>query len=505
MHKTPKLSHTNSGDNMDLNYYRNVKFYTDLKMNVDFINSVFKNDDILRFRQITTKSGEKCAVFFFDGMVNNDTLNESIVKPLLTFEEKFTHQKADYSVEHILFAAETQIVKTAEEAFRNILYGDTLLLFDGDYKAVTINTKGWRTRGISEPDNERVLTGPKEGFDESVMLNMAMIRRKLPTTDFKAEYVRFGRHTDTRAFICYLDSIVNRKALKILKSKLKTINIDGVLDTNYVTELINHNKFSIFKTAGTTERPDVVAARLLEGRIALFVDGTPVVLTVPYLFSENFQSDDDYYQNYVVASVGRFLRYLSFLIAISAPAVYLALVTHHKQLLPTSFFITVINARSDVPFGSGTECLILILIFEMLRECGIRVQKDMGSALSIVGGLVIGQASVEAKIVSAPMLIAVALSGIAGLMISRLKGAVLFCKIKLVLLSLSFGLYGYFTGMAFIFLRVFTLDSFGTDYTSGMKSISFSSLKDSLIRAPWFFMIKRPNLLSKNKIRQRRK
>lgn len=491
---------------MDLSYYKDHLLFSDIDKDIAYIKKIFENDDILRVRQLEMIGGQKCVLFFLDGMINNTVLNESVVRALLTFEGELPENDiADFATKHILFAAEAAVTQRVDEMLSSLLYGDTLVIFDGSAKAVTLNTKGWRTRGISEPGDERVLEGPREGFDEAVMLNVAMIRRKLPTPDLKAEYVRVGRRTDTRMFICYLDTVVNKTALKELKRKLKEIDIDGVLDSNYINELINSNRFSIFKTAGTTERPDIVAARLLEGRVALFVDGTPVVLTLPYLFSENFQSDDDYYQNYVIAFLGRIMRYISFILSISVPGIYLALITHHKQLVPTSFFMTVSSSRQGVPFPSVLECLLLILVFEMLRETGLRVPQSMGSALSIVGGLVIGQAAVEAKIVSAPMLIVVALTGIAGLMVQKLRAAVFYSRILLVILGNFFGLFGCFAGIIALFSVVFSLNSFGTDYTVSLEKISFQNFKDTLIRAPWFSMINRPEHLSENKVRQKRK
>ena len=193
------------------------------------------------------------------------------------------------------------------------------------------------------------------------------------------------------------------------------------MDTNYIAEQIRDNPYSLFKTTGSTERPDIAAAALLEGRIALIVDGTPVVMTLPYLFSQNFQSDEDYYLNFFVSAVGRLLRYICFFLAISVPAIFISLITFHKQLLPTSFAVSIAQLRGGVPFSSVSECLILIFVFEILRETGIRMPQSVGHALSIVGGLVIGQSAVEAKIVSAPILIAVALSAICGLMVTRLK------------------------------------------------------------------------------------
>jgi len=474
------------------NDYNGIKFTASLEENLLFLRNIFKKDVILRTKIISAESG-RYALLYMDGMVNVHMLNESVVRPLVTVKKEKTEEGlADYVSKQLLFASEVKKTDAVTDALRAILYGDTLLIIDGSAEILTVNTKGWRTRGISEPEDERILQGPREGFDEAAMFSIALIRRKLLTPDFCVEMQRIGRRTDTIVFICYLDSLVNRKTLKELKNRLSKINIDGILDSNYIAEQIRDNPYSLFKTTGTTERPDIAAARLLEGRIALVVDGTPVVLTLPYLFSENFQSDEDYYLSYLISSVGRFLRYLCFFLAISVPSVFLALITFHKQLLPTSFAITVAELRGGVPFSSLAECLALIFIFEILKETGVRMPQSLGHALSIVGGLVIGQSAVEAKIVSAPMLIAVALSGICGLMIPRLKAAVFYLRIVFVISAALFGLYGYMIALCLMLTRIFSLSSFGVDSTLSLRKISYQSLKDSLWRSPWFFMKKRP-------------
>ncbi|MBR4100073.1 MAG: spore germination protein [Clostridia bacterium] len=269
-------------------------------------------------------------------------------------------------------------------------------------------------------------------------------------------------------------------------------------------EQIRDRKRSFFKTSGSTERPDVVAARLLEGRIAIVVDGTPMVATVPYLFSENFQSDEDYYQSFLLSSAERLLRYFCFFLSISIPAVFIALSTFHRQLLPTPFAITVMQLRGGVPFTPVSECVVMILVFEILKEAGIRMSQNLGHALSIVGGLVVGQAAVEARIISSPILIAVALSGIAGLMLPRLKTAVFYLRIAFVFLSAILGLYGYFAGLVFLMLHIFSLSSFATDYTVSLKKANLQSLKDTVFRAPWGDMRHRPDF-NRNLVRKGRK
>jgi spore germination protein KA len=335
------------------------------------------------------------------------------------------------------------------------------------------------------------------------MLNAALLRRKLPTPDLSIELITKGRKTDTKMFLCYLNSVADKSMIKEIKRRISKIDIDGILDSNYINEQIKSHKNSLFKTCGTTERPDVVAAKLLEGRAALIVDGTPVVLTMPYIFSESFQSDDDYYLNFWFAAIGRILRYISFFLSISVPAVYTALCVYHPYLLPTSLATSIATARSGIPFPTYIECFLLIFVFEILRETGIRMQQSMGHALSIVGGLVVGQSAVEAGIVSAPMLIAVALSGICGLMVPKLKGVVFYARVGLTIAATIFGLFGYFFGAILLAIRIFSLDSFGVPYTLSLSEFSGQSLKDTVFRAPWWKMIKRPPISHKNKIRQR--
>lgn len=479
-------------------------FRLKLKENIETIEETFKGDSILRKRQFSF-SGLSACLFYFDGMVNVELINESVIKPLVKSNVRLPKEHhAKFIAEKLLFASEIKTTSSLDEAVKAMLYGDTLLLLENSHIAIVVNTKGWRTRGISEPENERVLQGPREGFDEAAMFNVAMLRRRLQTSDFCAGMIRLGRRTNTYVFVCYLKSLVNEETLRILKYRLSQIDIDSVLDSNYITEQISDNKAALFKSAGSTERPDIVAARLLEGRIALVVDATPVVITLPYLFSENFQSDEDYYINYKFASAGRLLRFLSFVLAVCVSALYLALTTYHFEFLPPSFAQTVQSARNAVPFPSFLECIILTFIFEILRETGQRMPQSVGHALSIVGGLVVGQAAVEAKIVSAPMLIAVALSGICGLMVPRLKTAVFYLRFMMILAAAVFGIFGMLSLGSVAVISILKMQSFGVDATLSLEKPTMQKLKDTLIRAPWTRMLKRPLIQTKNIIRKRK-
>lgn len=485
-----------------VNDYKDTHLSGNIDWDIAVFKSIFSRDVVLRTREVLIGGAVRCYLIYMDGMVNSASQGETVVEALVEsiLPDGFI-PSSKYIAKNILFANEVNESGYMPDLLRAILYGDTVLISDGNRTALTINTKGWRTRGITEPNSERVLQGPREGFDEAAMFNLAMIRRKLLTPDLCIEMLRIGRRSDTPTFICYLGSLVNKDTLIELKRRLGKIDIDGILDSNYISENIRDNKYSLLKTIGSTERPDIVAARLLEGRIALVVDGTPVVLTLPYLFSENFQSDEDYYINFLLASFSRVLRWFCFFITVSVPGVFVSLVTHHFELLPTHFALTVSRLRAGVPIASVAECIALILAFEILKEAGLRMQQNLGHALSVVGGLVVGQAAVEAGIISAPMLIAVAFSAIAGLMIPRLAGAVFYWRLLIVVVCAVFGLWGFFATVSIFVLRVFSLTSFGVDYTASFALPRFDTLKDTFVRTSWESMKTRP-LFNKNKIRK---
>ncbi len=486
--------------------YKNKQLSGNITKDIAFFKEIFKKDSVLRIKEIRARNTYNfdCALIYIDGMVDSNQLNEAIIKPLLVVKTQNESENiTEYIEKQVLFARDVKKTEEVAKMIEGLLYGEALLLIDKSKQALNIDAKGWRTRGISEPTDERVLQGPREGFDEAALLNLAMIRRRLQTPDLCTETLRVGRRSATIVFLCYLGSLADPKIINEVKKRISKIDIDGILDSNYITEQIRDGKHSIFKTIGTTERPDVVAAKLLEGRIAIVVDGTPVVLTIPYLFSESFQSDEDYYLNFLISSAGRALRYICFFLSISIPAIFIALSTFHKELLPTSLAIAVAKLRGGVPFSPFSECIIMIFVFEILKETGVRMPQSLGHALSIVGGLVVGQAAVDARIISTPMLIVIALSGISGLMIPRLRGAVFYLRLIFVLLAALFGLYGFIAGITVTVMHIISLTSFGTDYTISLRKAGFQSLKDTVWRAPWNFMKKRPEF-NKNITRQAR-
>ncbi|MBU5440140.1 spore germination protein [Tissierella sp. MSJ-40] len=473
-----------------------------LDSNIEMIKKIFNNNDdtlIIRSFQNQHNNSLKCCIFFIEGMVNNEIINENIILPIVeTSIPSIKSNFIEYLQYQVIVSNNLQKTDSIDQLIEAVISGNTILFAENSLEAIIIDTKGWQSRAIEEPIVERVLRGPREGFTECIMVNLALIRRKLRTSDLKFEFTTLGERTNTKACICYIEGLANEKILKELHKRLESISIDGVLDVNYINELVSDSPLSPFETTGSTERPDIIAAKLLEGRIALVLDGTPVVMTVPYLFIEYFQSNEDYYLNYYFASIGRVLRIFGFIASISIPAVYLSLVAFHQEMIPTPLIMSIYAARQGVPFPTAIELIVLLITFEILREAGTRMPSYIGQALSIVGALVLGSSAVEARLVSAPIVIVVGLSGITGLMIPKIKSVSVTMRFIFLFLSSLLGLYGYIFGMSALLIHLFSIRSFGVPYMSNLTSLHLQELKDTTIRSPWWYMKDRPGSLSKN-------
>jgi len=318
----------------------------------------------------------------------------------------------------------------------------------------------------------------------------------------KFEFRTFGVRTRTKVCICYIKGIVQESILAELKKRMNSIDIDGILDAQYVREFITDAPLSIFNTTYRTERPDTVAGKLLEGRIALLFDGTPVALTLPCLFIENIQSNEDYALQFQASTFNRILRIIALFIATCLPGIYLSLITHHQEIIPTALLTSIYGARQGVPFPSVIELLGLIIVFDIIREAGTRMPSTIGQAFSIVGALVLGQAAVDAKFISAPIVIIVAFAGITSMMLPKMINTIIIARIILILASALLGLYGFLFLFTGITVHAFSLHSFGVPHMSYIMTFEKEDLKDTTIRMPWWFMNYRPRMIAKDRKRK---
>ena len=488
----------------NVSYYKSARLTGSIEKDIRFFTDIFINDALLRVRRISIAGRENaCALIFMDGIASAALIGSDIIRAALCAKpgDDFTLSPENV-VKYCLYSSEVRFCENADEMLSSVMYGDSVLLTDGYEKAVIINTKGWRYRGVAEPPNERVTSGPREGFDEAALLNVSQLRRKLQTPDLCVAQETLGRRTDTKVFICYLGSLADKKLVSAVREKIRKIDMDGVLDANYIAEKISDGHGLLFRTAGTTERPDIVAARLLEGRVAVIVDGSPVALTLPFLLSENFQSNEDYYVNASIGSAARILRFIGFFIACFASGIYVSLVSFHAGFLPTFSALAILKLRTGVPVSTLSECVALIFVLELLKEACSRAPRDTGTALGVVGGLVLGEAAINTETVSAPALIIVALGGLCSVMLPRLRGAILFLNLTSTFFAGFFGLFGVFCVFSVTFIYITGLRSFGADYTLSLKNPRLSGFKDVFIRASWKKMIARP-AIAKDETRQR--
>jgi len=477
----------------------NYNLYSSIDKNIELMKTIFKNDDTIKFRTFENQNNPKiqCSIIFIDGMVDNRIINENIIKPIVTNSmDSLNEININYFKDQTIISSECEKTSDVLNMVSSVIDGNTVLFLEGSTEALIIESKGWKSRSIEEPDVERAIRGPREGFTESLMINLSLIRRKVKTNNLKFKFTTVGEITYTKLCICYIEGLARQDILDNLYERLNSIKIDGILDSKYIQEYINKEPHSIFETTYNTEKPDVAVAKLLEGRIIIIVDGTPVVISLPYLFIETFQSSDDYYTNYYYASLNRMLRIVGFFLTISTPAIYLSLVTYHQEMIPTPLIMSIYASRLSVPLPTVFELIGLLIVFEILREAGTRMPSYIGQALSIVGALVLGSAAVEAKFVSAPIVIVVGMSGITSLITPTLGGATVIIKLALIVLSSILGLYGYVMGMSFLLLHLLELKSFGVPYMTNLTTFTTQDLKDTVIRAPRQYMKYRPKYLA---------
>ena len=330
-----------------------------------------------------------------------------------------------------------------------------------------------------------------------------LLRRKIRNSNLVFEDYTLGEQTETGISIAYIQHIVNDDILNKVKRRIQDINTDSILESGYIEQFIEDSS-SILPTIGNTQKPDIVAGKILEGRVAIFCDGTPHVLIIPHLFIENIQVSEDYYSRPYIATFLRGLRIFALLLGILLPGLYVALQTFHQEMIPTVLLITMAGAREGVPLPSVLEALLMTIMLELIKESGLRLPKAVGSAVSIVGALVLGQAAVEGGIVSAPMVIVIAITAIAEFAVPALAEVMILYRLFLIILGGFMGLYGITCGLVIIIIEAISLDPFGIPYGYPIAPSDKTGLRDFIIRFPLWSMKKRPNLLGKgNKIRQR--
>lgn len=474
-----------------------MKISPQLDKNVRAIKNLIKSQDVVYYNG---KSGDvDYCVVYVDSITDKNQVGLLILSPL--GKSKATTAK---ECELLLAIPNVASTKDLSRAVKDLLGGKTLVLFQGGDTAFCCDFLSYQTRAVAEPPTSVVVKGPREGFTECLKTNLGLLRRRIKVSDFTIENTTIGRYSQSAVAVCYIGSIVDPEIVEEVKRRLKLIDIDGIPDSSYVGKLIVEHKTSVFKQVGTTEKPDILSQKMLEGRVGIIVDGSPIAITVPYMLTEDFQSSEDYFVNNYRANMERGIRLFSLLFAIFLPAFFVSAQLFHLQIIPLNFLLTIVNSVKGIPLSPSFEMFFTFLIFEILNEASVRMPKYVGMALSIVGALVLGDTAVKAGIVSTPTIMIMALSGICLYTVPELSDSMSVLRFIYLIAAGTIGGYGIILTTAFLILYLCSLENFGVPFLAPFAPSYKNDKKDALYIDFITEMKERPEVLrSKNKIRQR--
>ncbi|WP_426445714.1 spore germination protein [Paenibacillus sp. S-38] len=386
------------------------------------------------------------------------------------------------------------VLDSFEQAVRDVSHGYIVIFFDLWDKALSYKALGLEKRQVTEPTTEPVVQGPKESTIEELNKNIGMLRMRLKSPHFKLEKFSIESETKTEIAYGYLEGTVNPEVLAEFKTRIHKLKSGEILETSYIEELIEDSPYNPFPQVRYTERPDVVIAELLNGKIIVMVNGTGSTLICPATFAELMQSSEDYYQRTLISSLVRLMRLIAFCIALMLPSVYIALSTFHSELIPTVLLLAILNSREGIPFPAVIEAFIMELFFELLREAGVRLPRPVGSAVSIVGALVIGEASINAGIASPILVIIVALTGIASFAMPQFNFAVALriLRFPMMLFAAALGGFGLMIALLLLWLHLSNMRPLGQSYLAPLAPFKPIGLRDFLIRAPLQTLLRSP-------------
>ncbi len=467
----------------------------DMEENVQTFRSLYDKCSDVVFRRFTISGRRNAELIYISGLSDDKAIDIHVLKPLMfAADDEWADLKT--LLETKVTVAHVEENTSVEECINSLCEGDVILFVQQEPSAVSLSLRHTKTRAVEEPTAESVIKGPREGFTESLQVNTSMLRRRLRTPLLKMESLTVGRYTRTQVILACVETLADETLVQEARNRISRIDIDGVLESEYIEELIEDDPYSPFPLILSTERPDTTVAALLEGRVAILTNNTPLVLIAPTTLHSMLQSAEDYYQRFIISTVIRWLRYLLFIISLILPSVYVAVTTFHQEMVPTPLLLSIASAREGIPFPTLVESLMMEVTFEALREAGIRLPKQIGAAVSIVGALVIGQAAVTAGLVSAPMVIVVAFTGISSFAVPHYTVAISMrlLRFPMMLLAGSLGLLGIMFGVIAIIVHLSTLRSFGVPYLTMSLPKKPYTLKDMFMRAPLWTLDKRPHM-----------
>ncbi|AZR74922.1 hypothetical protein BBF96_12440 [Anoxybacter fermentans] len=468
------------------------------KDNLCRMKKVFQDCSDVIFRELKLNMDKPVAatIIYLDGLVDRVTLNNHILHSIMkikkeNYSDELTPIERLKRLKNLdLFVGEVKEERDMYKLINGVLSGEVILLLEKCDLALIINSRGWEARNVQEPEAESIIRGSREGFVETLRFNTALIRRRIKDPNLKLKMVQLGKKTNTDVAIMYIQGIAKDELIEEVEKRLKTVNIDGVFESGHLEEFIEDNIYSPFPQIIITERPDRVAGNLLEGKVAIIVDGTPQVTIVPGVFIQFYQSPEDYYERAIFGSALRIVRLVSFLTAMTATSLYVALVAFHPYLIPSDIILSVAKSRVGVPFPTIMEAIFMESIIELIREASIRLPGSIGQIIGIVGALVIGQSAVQAKLASPILIIIVAISSISAYIVPQFSTSysIRFMRFPMIFAAGTFGAFGIAMVWIWLLIHLCTLESFGEPYLAGAAPFRWNDVKDLILRLPLWMM-----------------
>lgn len=476
---------------------------TNLQDNLQTLLAKLGDNGDLVVRDFQLFGKHQAVMVFFSSLVNLEQIQEHVLRPLMSKSTTLSDIPEDiaeltqYIWTMIVHVTQGQI--TGEVAILSdvAVKGELILLIEGANRALTLDMRQIEQRSVEQPQTEQVIRGSREGFVEKLDNNLSLLRYRLQTTDFKIIISPLGTRTQSRVALCYIEGVANHELIAEAIRRISIIDTDGIIDAGYIEQFIEDQPLSPFPQVQSTERPDKTAAALLEGRVAILVDGSPFSLIIPALFNQFFQTVDDYTERFMGGSLLRLIRIIALAFSLFFPAIYVSIISFNPELLPTDFAVAISGGRAGVPFPAVIEVLIMEVSMEILREATIRLPQMIGGALSIVGVLVIGQAAVGAGLASPITVVIVALTTIGSFATPSYSAAISLRMLRFPIIFMAgmFGFYGVMIGAILILNHLLFLESFGVPYMSPFVAGKWRDMKDTVVRAPLWWMHKRPSFL----------
>ncbi|MBQ8284351.1 MAG: spore germination protein [Clostridia bacterium] len=482
-----------------------------LQDNLTQAKKLLPAEDILTY-EFQTADKVNCAIIYADGMVNKQLLGDLIARPLSRTALRDKKQEKSKNeggrsastgenlsiierIEKTTLFPELKQITVWSDITTEVLDGNSLLLVDGVKTGLIVGAKFLPVRAVIEPPTDVAVKGPREGFIEDVKTNMALVRKRLKSPDLRLQTMRIGKRSQTIVCVCWLEGTSSVAVKDEILTNLKKIDIDQIPDSSYIAALLSPRKHSIFHSFATTEKPDVLASKIAEGRVGILVDGSPIALSAPFLLAENIQSSEDYYISPFMATLFRFLRLISLFIAILLPAFYVSAQLFKMQLLPLGLMLTIASGVRDLPLSPSLEMFLVLLLLEVLKEASIRMPKYVGMSLSVVGALVLGETAVSAGILSTPAIIVVAFSGICLYTVPNFVETGSILRWLFLIVAGSVGPFGIVVLFAFLAAYLITADAFGAPLLAPFSPLIGHDLRDTVVKYDIRSLVKRPKFL----------